>query len=187
MIDKNAREDNLSKDANTEKWIAAYTNPRHEKVAYDQLISNGFTAYLPLLRQKRKWSDRKKWVELPLFKSYVFVKIHLKNSLFVLQTHGIKNVVKLGEEITVIRDEEILAIRQMIEGGYETEGIDYFIEGDHVVIIEGPLKGTEGVVVHIKGKDQFVLKIDAIQHAVSCQIDRKLLKSLKAKNVNTVL
>ena len=45
-----------------------------------------------------------------------------KNGLFVLQTHGIKNVVKLGEEITVIRDEEILAIRQMIEGGYEPRG-----------------------------------------------------------------
>ena len=75
----------------------------------------------------------------------------------------------------------------MIEGGYEPEGIDYFVEGDHVVIIEGPLKGTEGVVVHIKGKDQFVLKIDAIQHAVSCQIDRRLLKSLKVKNVNTIL
>ena len=187
MIDKNTREDNLSKDANTEKWIAAYTKPRHEKVAYDQLINKGFTAYLPLLRQKRKWSDRKKWVEIPLFKSYVFVKIHLKNSLFVLQTHGIKNVVKLGEEITVIRDEEILAIRQMIEGGYEPEGIDFFVKGDHVVIIGGPLKGTEGVVTQIRGKDKFILKIDAIQHAVSCQIDRKLLKPLKAKNVNTVL
>ncbi len=84
MIDKKTRGDNLSKDANTEKWIAAYTKPRHEKVAYDQLIDNGFTAYLPLLRQKRKWSDRKKWVEIPLFKSYVFVKTHLKNGLFVL-------------------------------------------------------------------------------------------------------
>jgi transcription antitermination factor NusG len=187
MIDKNTREENLSKDANTEKWIAAYTKPRHEKVAYDQLINKGFSAYLPLLRQKRKWSDRKKWVEIPLFKSYIFVKIQLKNSLFVLQTNGINNVVKLGEEITVIRDEEILAIRQMIEGGYEPEGIDYFVEGDHVVIIEGPLKGTKGVVIQIKGKDQFVLKIDAIQHAVSCQIDRKLLKPLKVKNVNTIL
>jgi ribosomal protein L24 len=75
----------------------------------------------------------------------------------------------------------------MIEGGYEPEGIDYFVEGDHVVIIEGPLKGTKGVVIQIKGKDQFVLKIDAIQHAVSCQIDRKLLKPLKVKNVNTIL
>ena len=69
----------------------------------------------------------------------------------------------------------------MYKRQYEPEGIDYFVEGDHVVIIGGPLKGTEGVVVHIKGKDQFVLKIDAIQHAVSCQIDRKLLKFLKAK------
>ena len=187
MLDKNTRDDSLSKDANAERWIGAYTKPRHEKVAYEQLIKKGFTAYLPLLRQKRKWSDRKKWVEMPLFKSYVFVKIHLKNGLFVLQTHGIKNVVKLGEEMTVIRDEEILAIRQMIEGGYEPEGIDYFVEGDHVVIIGGPLKGTEGVIAQIRGKDQFILKIDAIQHAVSCHIDRKLLKPLKAKNVNTVL
>ena len=171
----------------SEHWIAVYTKPRNEKTAFKQLKIKGFTVFLPLLRERRKWSDRKKWVEIPLFKSYVFVKIHLKNGLFVLQTHGIKNVVKLGEEITVIRDEEILAIRQMIEGGYEPEGIDYFVEGDHVVIIGGPLKGTEGVVAQIRGKDQFILKIDAIQHAVSCHIDRKLLKPLKAKNVNTVL
>ena len=171
----------------SEHWMAGDTKPRHEKTAFKQLKIKGFTVFLPLLRERRKWSDRKKWVEIPLFNSYVFVKIHLKNSLFVLQTHGIKNVVKLGEEITVIREEEIMAIRQIIEGGYKPEGIDYFVEGEHVVIIGGPLKGTEGVVVHIKGKAQFVLKIDAIQHAVSCQIDRRLLKSLKAKNVNTVL
>ena len=187
MIENNTREHNLSKDANTEKWIAAYTKPRHEKVAYDQLINKGFTAYLPLLRQKRKWSDRKKWVEMPLFKSYIFVKIHLKYGLFVLQTYGVNNIVKLGGKIAVIRDEEIMAIRQLLEGGYEPEGIDYFVEGDHVLIIAGPLKGTEGVVVQVKGKDKFVLKIDAIQHAVSCHIDRKFLKPLKVKHVNTIL
>ena len=170
-----------------EQWIAVRSKPRAEKVALKQLEKKGMQAYLPLVRQKRKWSDRMKWVELPLFPGYLFAKVELKNSLFVLQTHGIKNVVKLGEEITVIRDEEILAIRQMIEGGYEPEGIDYFVKGDHVVIIGGPLKGTEGVVAQIRGKDQFILKIDAIQHAVSCHIDRKLLKPLKAKNVNTVL
>ena len=99
MIDKNTREENLSKDANTEKWIAAYTKPRHEKVAYDQLINKGFSAYLPLLRQKRKWSDRKKWVEIPLFKSYIFVKTQLKNSLLVCVTET-----KTDEDITIFAE-----------------------------------------------------------------------------------
>ena len=58
---------------NSEKWIAVYTKPRHEKTVSNDLYKKGYEVYLPLLREKRKWSDRKKWIEFPLFKSYLFV------------------------------------------------------------------------------------------------------------------
>ena len=176
-----------SSSFSSEHWIAVYTKPRHEKTAYKQLGIKGFTVFLPLLRERRKWSDRKKWVEFPLFKSYIFVKTELKNGLFILQTSGVSSLVKLGGNISVISDKDIFVIREMLEGGFNPEGIDYFIEGDKVEIIGGPLRGIQGVVAQIKGQDQFILKIDAIQHAVSCQIERKYIKPLKCKNANTVL
>ena len=66
------------------KWIAVYTKPRHEKTVALELGKKGIESYLPLLKERRKWSDRKKWVEFPLFRSYVFVKIELKNVISLL-------------------------------------------------------------------------------------------------------
>jgi len=69
-----------------EKWIAVYTKSRHEKVVIQELEKKNIEAYCPILKERRQWSDRKRWVEFPLFRSYVFVKIELKNSLYILQT-----------------------------------------------------------------------------------------------------
>ena len=62
--------------------------------------------------------------------------------------------------------------------------MDFFIKGDKVEIIGGPLKGLRGIVVRIKGENQFILKIDAIQQAVSCQIKNRYLKLINVKNAN---
>ena len=61
-------------------WIAVYTKPRHEKTVENELQKKGYEVYLPLLKERRKWSDRKVWVEFPMFRSYIFVKTELKNA-----------------------------------------------------------------------------------------------------------
>ena len=66
------------------QWIVVRSKPRAEKVAFDQLMKKGIEVYLPLVKERRKWSDRKKWVELPLFSSYLFAKVELKNSIYIL-------------------------------------------------------------------------------------------------------
>ena len=63
-------------------WIVVRSKPRAEKIAHAQLLEKGIEAYLPLLKERRKWSDRKKWVEFPLFSSYLFARIELKNSKY---------------------------------------------------------------------------------------------------------
>ena len=121
-------------EQNNEKWIAVYTKPRHEKTVEKELQQKGFEVYLPLLRERRTWSDRKKWVEFPLFRSYVFVRIELKNTLFVLQTIGVVRVVKFGEVSAVVNDDHIQAIKLMIKGGYNPKAMDYFVEGEEVKV-----------------------------------------------------
>jgi len=160
------------------KWIAAYTKPRHEKTVENELLKKGFEVYLPILKERRKWSDRKKWVEFPLFRSYIFVRTEIKNSLFVLQTMGVVKVIKFGGEIAVIQNDSIRAIKLMIEGGYMPEAIDYFVKGETVEVKNGPLKGLLGEVIRVDNSDRLLIRVDAIQHSVSVQIDRGYLKSV---------
>ena len=163
-------------------WIVVRSKPRSEKIAYAQLKEKGIEAYLPLLKERRKWSDRKKWVEFPLFSSYLFAKIEIKNSIFVLQTNGISSLVKFGEEIAIVQDEVVNAIKLAINGGYQLTPAEYFIAGNAVEVIEGPMRGVKGIVAQLKGKDRLVIKIDAIQQALSIDIDTRFIKNIKRKS-----
>ena len=166
---------NNSEDNNL-KWIAVYTKPRHEKRVEKELFKKGFEVYLPILKERRKWSDRKKWVEFPLFRSYIFVRTEIKNALFILQTIGVVKIVKFGNEVAVVQNESIIAIKLMIEGGYTPQATDYFLVGDPVVVKDGPLKGLSGEVTRIDNHDRLLVRIEAIQHSVSIQIERAFLK-----------
>ena len=168
----------MDSNEQNKKWIAVYTKPRQEKTVQKELLKKEFEVYLPLLKQRRKWSDRKKWVEFPLFRSYIFVKTEIKNALFVLQTLGVVKVVKFGGEVAVIQNDSIQAIKLMIEGGYSPEATDYFVKGDPVEVKDGPLKGLVGEVIRVDNHDRLVVRVDAIQHSVSVQINRAFLKSV---------
>ena len=162
-------------------WMAVYTKPRHEKMTYKYLCEKKIKTYLPLIKVKRKWSDRYQWIEKPMFTSYIFVCAEKNESLNIVHTYGVHHVIKIGSKIVPIRGSEIEGIRNMIEGGFNPEPTDYFVVGDEVQIIGGPLKGMIGLVSQIKGQDYFILKIDAIQHAIQCQIERRWLKTMKKR------
>ena len=164
------------------QWIVVRSKPRSEKVAYKELVSKNIEAYLPLLKERRKWSDRKKWVEFPLFSSYLFARIDIKNSIFVLQTQGVNTIIKFGEKIAIVQDDVIKAMRLAIEGGHQLETTEYFVEGNLVEVIAGPMKGISGIVARLKGQSRLIIKIDAIQQALSIQIESKFIKSINNKS-----
>src|ERR1700744_1853399 len=91
----------------TGKWYPVYTNPRAEKKAYESLINKGVEAYLPLQRQLKKWSDRKKWVEEPFIKSYLFVRIKEHEQAIVLMTKGVARFIYFSGKITSMPDRQI--------------------------------------------------------------------------------
>ena len=113
---------------NSTKWIVVYTKPKHEKVVRDELLKNKFEVYLPLLRKRRKWSDRKKWVEFPLFRSYLFIKTDPKHSIQISKTNGVVRIVKFGEKNYLVSDKELDAINKMVEGGVRTKSRKLFSE-----------------------------------------------------------
>ena len=161
------------------KWIVVYTKPKHEKVVRDELVKNKFEVYLPLLRKRKKWSDRKKWVEFPLFRSYLFIKTDPKHSIQISKINGVVRLVKFGKRIALVSDEELSAINKMVEGGFEPRTENYFLKGNPVIVEEGPLKGLVGEVLSIENQNRLVMRIDAIQQCLSVKIDQGYLKLIE--------
>jgi len=167
------------KDKNSQNvWLAAYTKSRHEKKADDQLRKKGIDSYLPLVKRRQQWKDRKKWVWMPLLRSYVFVYIPLTRTLDVLQTYGVHHIVRFNNQYAIIPDEQIDAIKRILEGGYIPDTHNFFEIGQTAEIIAGPLRGIRGVLSRKGGGSQFVLKIDGIQQAISVHIDSDMLKKV---------
>ena len=165
----------MNNNNNSNRWIAIYTKPRHEKSVLIELEKKYFEVYLPLLKKRRKWSDRKTWIEFPLFKSYLFVSSNLKDTLSIVKTPGVIKIIKFGNKIATINNKTISDIKLMIEGGYNLTPTDYFIKGEQVIVKDGPLKGLEGEVIRSDGSDWLILRIDIIQHAISVKINRGFL------------
>ena len=168
------------------KWVAVYTKSRHEQIVVNELNKKNIEAYCPMFKERRQWSDRKKWVYFPLFRSYVFANIELKENIYVLQTIGVNKIVTFQGKISIIHDEAIENIKNILNGGFKIEQEDFFFKGDQVIVIDGPLKGLEGIVQDIKGSSKIIIKIEAIKQAFSFEISSGLLKS-KKKNVTSIL
>ena len=168
------------------KWIAIYTKSRHEQIVINELSKKDIESFCPMFKERRQWSDRKKWVHFPLFRSYVFARIHLKENIFVLQTIGVNKIVKFQNKISIIPDQVINDIKNIVDGGYKIQQVDYFIKGDEVSVVSGPLKGVNGIIQDLKGNSRLIMKVEAIRQAFSIEISSEQLK-LKKKNVSKVL
>lgn len=160
-------------------WLAAYTKARHEKKADQELRKKGIESYLPVVKRRHQWKDRKKWVWVPLFRSYVFVKIPLTRTLDVLETHGIHHMVRFQNRYAEIPEDQIEAVKRLLEGGYSPDSHDFFEVGNEVEIVSGPLKGVRGVLSRKDGGLRFVLRIDGIRQAISVHIDAGMLKAVR--------
>lgn len=135
------------------RWYALYTKPRWEKKVAELLDSKKIENYCPLQKSERTWSDRKKIILEPLFKSYVLVRLAPKAHIPVLQTDGVIGFVTFQGKPAVIRDEEIDTVKQFLKD-YEhvqVEPIDVNVN-DEVTIINGPLMQQKGQVQEVNGK-----------------------------------
>ncbi len=163
------------------QWIALYTKPRAEKQVYQRLQQKGITAFLPLIRQLRQWSDRKKWVEVPLFTSYVFACVDRKRYESAVRTNGVVRCVWFHGRPAFIPESQIEAIRRFIAGDLELEvrNSREIQPGDQVEIAEGPFRGIRGEVVQIRGKERFLVRIEAIGAALAVECEGWKLRKLE--------
>ncbi len=162
-------------------WYALYTRPRHEKKVYDQLMEKGVEAFLPLIETVRQWKDRRKKVQMPLFSSYVFVRIELKDRLRALQTHGVVRMVSFGGVPAAIPDWQIEQLRRVIRHPDTLQLETYLNEGDWVEIVDGPFRGIRGILRELRGETRVVINIDGIYQSASFVVDKALVRKIEGK------
>ena len=131
-----------------ERWLVAYTKPRNEKKALERLSQKGFTVYCPLKKEKKKWSDRWKWVESPLLPSYLFVWVAPSEQTEVLQDPSVVRWLYWLGKPAVVRDEEIETLRKWLNDFPEAEfQVEPLRAGDRVRVKNGALMGETATVL----------------------------------------
>jgi len=161
------------------EWYAVYVRSRHEKVVYQSLIEKNIECSLPLIKQTRQWSDRKKKVEVPLFRGYIFVHINLTADKFtVLQIEGVVKYIGVSGSPSVIDKNQMYWLNSMIDLSDTIQHEEEIPLGDKVKVVTGPFKGLEGTVIQRKNKTRLVIVIDSIMQAASIEIDPEYLQRL---------
>lgn len=164
--------------SNEPQWVALYTKPRAEKKVEQYLLKDGFEVYLPLVRELHTWSDRKKWVEVPLIKSYIFAKITLRQESMVRSVAGVSFLVKFKGNVLTIPESEIQMMKDFIASKIDIQvrAVEELRRGCRVRIHSGALAGKEGVLVSDCEDGNFAVEITGISMALVAYLDRDLME-----------
>jgi transcription antitermination factor NusG len=152
-------------------WWAVYTRHQHEKTLAEMLSLKGFEVFLPLYESTRRWKDRKKVIELPLFPCYLFIRGCIDHKLKVLTTPGVHMILHRGQQIAAIPDEEIESIQRAIGTRCLVEPHPFLKCGMRVRVVRGSLEGLQGILVRKKNLFRLVLSVDMLMQSVSVEVE----------------
>jgi transcriptional antiterminator RfaH len=151
----------------SQQWFALYTRPRFERRAAEMLSRQGIENWLPLHKVKKQWSDRVKWVEEPVFKSYIFVRISEREYFNTLNTYGVVRFVTFGGQAAAISESQMDFLRRLLDTGYELETVSLDLEtGDQVEIVKGPLAGRQGVLISRAGSKKMRVDLEMLGQSI---------------------
>lgn len=159
-------------------WQVFYTKPRNEKKVFERLLTAGIDIYLPLQSRLKVWSDRKKKVDEPLFRGYIFARGTDAEMEEVLKDFGVVRRIYHAGKPAIIRDVEIQGIKKFLESGIHFERNDYIQVGDKVRIVEGPLNGILGEVLSSTNETTFILNLTSINASLQVKIQNSMLEKL---------
>ena len=162
-------------------WFALFVRPNHEKNVSYVLEQKGIQNLLPLYRVRKKWSDRYKEVELPLFPGYVFGSFDPTRRVPVLNTPGVIDIVRNGPDLAAIAPSEIAALQTLMKAGVPCQPWPYLEAGQMVEIESGPLTGLSGTVITVKNEMRLVLSVKLLHRSVLTELDRDWVRPTKRK------
>lgn len=157
---------------NPSAWFAVEVKPRHERSVAAVLETKGVEVFLPIYRSSRRWSDRIKTLDLPLFPRYLFVRIEEASQRIVVDSPGVCRIVGFGSGPEPIDDQEVRAIQMLVGSGLTLRPIKELLAiGDHVRILEGPLTGMEGVLDSRRRASRLIVSVALLMRSVAVEIE----------------
>jgi transcription antitermination factor NusG len=157
-------------------WFAVHVRTRHETAIASFLEAKGYEQFVPLYKFKKRWSDRVKVLEAPLFPGYLFCRFDPQFRLPILKTPGVIQIIGYNRIPTPIDETEISAIQTVIESGMQTQPWPYLEVGQRVRIGSGSLRGLDGLVVKMKENHRLVVSVTLLRRSVAVEIDSSLVE-----------
>src|SRR5271156_4658439 len=152
-------------------WFALQVRTRHELGVADYLCGQDYEWLLPLYKCRKRWSDRIKEVETPLFPGYLFCRFNPQDRLPILKTPGVIQIVGFKTGPAVVDEAEIRSIQTLVAAGVPHQPWPFLAAGDRVRIESGPLLGLEGILTEVRRSYRLVLSVTLLQRSVAVEID----------------
>ncbi len=159
-----------AKPETSSQWLVAYTKPRWEKKLAEQLAAKGFEVYCPTQRVKRRWSDRSKWIDQPLFSSHIFVYLEPERRDAIYFTPGFVRFLFWNKQPAQVRETEIETLKRWLNDfDHDAISVQSLATGSRVSVTSGPLQGREATVLEQRGT-KLELYLEDLQVKVSVDL-----------------
>lgn len=167
---------------NPYQWYAVYTRANSERKLFENLQEKNIECYLPMKKVLKTWSDRKKWVEEPLFRSYIFVKVSNREFFNVLSFPGAVCYVSFGGRAQSIPSGQIETIKTFLAQSEHEIIVSHerIQKGVSVEVLFGSFKGIIGEVVNILGQSRLLIRIDSLNCSMYANISKEEIKVLES-------
>lgn len=159
-------------------WFALRVRTRYENSVAALLGSQSYERFLPLYKCRRRWSDRIKEIETPLFPGYLFCRFNPQDRRPILLTPGVMQIVGTTNGPIPIEDAEVAAIQTIIESGLPSHPWPFLQVGKRVRVDCGALRGVEGILSKFKGRHRIVVSVSLLQSSVALEIDSAWVSSI---------
>jgi transcription antitermination factor NusG len=157
-------------------WYAIRVRSRSEPLVSMLLRDKGYEEFLPLYRSSRRWSDRVKQIDLPLFPGYLFCRLDANERLPILKTPGVISFVGLGKIPVPVSEEEVSAVETIVRSGLAALPWPFLTVGQRILIEHGPLSGLEGIALNVDKKFRLVVSVPLLQRSVTVEIERRWVR-----------
>jgi transcription antitermination factor NusG len=167
----------LRTSSECQPWYALQVRSRYEIGVARHLRGMGYEEFLPQYACRKRWSDRIKEVQTPLFPGYLFCRFNPQNRLPILKTPGVIQIVGYNRQPIPVDEDEIKSIQTLVTSGIPNQPWPFLKVGEKVIIESGPLRGLEGVLVEFKGNRRLVLSVSLLQRSVAVEMDAAFVRS----------
>lgn len=158
-------------------WYALRVRSNFERTSSEALQMRGLDTFLPSVKLRRRWSDRVKVIDQPLFPGYVFCRFDREDRINVMRAPGVVHVVGAGSEPQPVDPTEIEYVRTVVLAELAAKPHPFLKAGQHVRVDRGPLAGTQGIITAINGTKSLILSISLLQRSIAVEVNADWVRS----------